>query len=143
MLMLLGLTAVLFAADPFVGTWKLNAAKSKYKTGAPLKDQTLTIVAEGNDLHITLKGTSAAGQPVTSDYTVPASGGTGKIVTSYYDGITAKIINANERETTFTKGGKSVYTARSKVNGKTLTITAKGTNAAGQPVEGTAVYDAQ
>jgi hypothetical protein len=27
----------------FIGTWKLNPAKSKYKTGAPAKEQTVLI----------------------------------------------------------------------------------------------------
>jgi len=40
---LLGLAAVLIAADPFAGTWKLNLEKSKYKTGSPPKEQTATI----------------------------------------------------------------------------------------------------
>jgi len=29
----LGLAAILVAAEPFAGTWKLNSAKTKYKTG--------------------------------------------------------------------------------------------------------------
>jgi hypothetical protein len=46
---LLGLAATLVAAEPFAGTWKLNHDKSKYKTGAPAKEQTVTITeADGN-----------------------------------------------------------------------------------------------
>jgi hypothetical protein len=36
----LGLAGVLVAADPFAGTWSLNTAKTKYKTGAPAQEQT-------------------------------------------------------------------------------------------------------
>jgi len=53
--------------------------------------------------------------------------------------------NANERETSFTKGGKVVYTAKAKrsANGKTMTVAVKGTNASGQTVDGTNFYEKQ
>jgi hypothetical protein len=47
---LLGLAALLIAAEPFAGTWKLNLEKSKYKTGTAPKEQTLTITEAGSDL---------------------------------------------------------------------------------------------
>ena len=39
---LFGLAAVLIAAEPFAGTWKLNTAKSKYTPGPPPKSATIT-----------------------------------------------------------------------------------------------------
>jgi hypothetical protein len=45
----LALTAVVFAADNNVGTWKLNLAKSKYSPGPAPKSQTLKIEAWGED----------------------------------------------------------------------------------------------
>jgi hypothetical protein len=47
---LLGFAALLMAADPFAGAWSLNTAKTKYKTGTPAKEQTLTITETGSDL---------------------------------------------------------------------------------------------
>jgi hypothetical protein len=41
--MFLAVAAALVAADPFVGAWKLNPAKSKFKTGVAPKEQTVTI----------------------------------------------------------------------------------------------------
>jgi hypothetical protein len=43
------------------------------------------------------------------------------------------------------KGGKTVYTAHSKVSadGNSLSVHSKGVNALGQTVDGTAVYDKQ
>ena len=35
------------AKDPFIGTWKLNAAKSKFNPGPGPKSQTVTIGADG------------------------------------------------------------------------------------------------
>jgi hypothetical protein len=138
----LALVMTLVAADSYVGTWKLDPAKTKYKTGSAPKEQTVTISESGGDLDIVVKGTAADGSPVSSHYTVPAAGGTGKIIEStVYDGISNKRIGPNERETSYMKGGKVVYTVHSNVSsdGKTLTTHVKGLNAKGQMVEGTNV----
>ena len=37
-LMILTPAIALMAADPFIGAWKLNAAKSKVKTGTPYQE---------------------------------------------------------------------------------------------------------
>src|SRR3954471_10507817 len=129
--MLLACGMALFAASPYVGTWKLDPAKSKFKSGSALKEQSVTISEAGSDLDIVVKGVAANGTPVSSHYTVPAAGGTGKILeSSAYDGISNKRISDNERETSYTKDGKVVYTVHSKVSadGKTLTTNVKGLN---------------
>ena len=63
---LLGFAAVLVAAEPFTGTWKLNTEKSKYKTGAPAKEQTVTITEADSNLDVTIKGTAQDGTPISS-----------------------------------------------------------------------------
>jgi surface antigen len=142
---LFAFTATLIAADPFAGTWKLNSAKTKYKTGTPPKEQTVTFSEEGSTLHVMVKGTSSDGKTMSSHFTVPIAGGSGKIIESPYEAVSGKNISPNERETTFSKGGKVVYTATAKrsADGKTLTVTVKGTNVVGQSVDGAAVYDKQ
>jgi hypothetical protein len=142
---LVAFAATLIAADPFTGTWKLNSAKTKYKTGMPPKEQTVTFSEEGSDLHVVVTGTSSDGKPISTHFSVPAAGGTGKIIESPYEAVSSKNISANERETDFSKGGKVVYTAKAKrsANGKTLTVTVKGTNPTGQSVAGANVYDKQ
>lgn len=92
-----------------------------------------------------LKGTAGNGAPVSAHYTVPANGGTGKIVEAPYDAVSSKRLNARESEITYSKGGKVSYTTHSKVSkdGKTVTVASKGTNAAGQTVDGITVYDKQ
>jgi hypothetical protein len=40
--LLLCVTAVVSAADPFVGVWKVDVAKSLYRTGTPPKSMTVT-----------------------------------------------------------------------------------------------------
>jgi hypothetical protein len=142
---LMAFAGALIAADPFVGTWKLNSAKTKYKTGMPPKEQTVTFSEEGSDLHVMVKGTSSDGQAISTHFTVPTAGGMGKIIESPYEAVSAKSVNANERDTSFSKGGKVVYTAKAKVSsdGKTITVSVKGTNPSGQIVDGTNFYDKQ
>jgi hypothetical protein len=136
----------LVAASPYVGTWKLDPAKSKYKTGSAPKEQTVAISESAGDLHVVVKGVASNGTPISSHTVVPAAGGAGKIVESTaYDGVSNKRVSESERETSYSKGGKVIYTVHSKVSadGKTLTTHAKGMTAAGQMVEGTNVYSKQ
>lgn len=146
MLALLGFAATLFAADPFVGTWKMNPAKTKYKVGTAPKEQSVTITESGGDLTIKVAGTAADGKKISISYTVPSAGGTGKILeSSSYDGISGKRLGPNEREISYMKGGKAVYTTRSKVSadGNVLSVSVKGVNAVGQTVDAEVAYDKQ
>ena len=61
------------------------------------------------------------------------------------DVVSMKRIDASTTERTWKKAGKVTNTARRVVSkdGKTLTITSKGTNAQGQPVNDVEVYDKQ
>jgi hypothetical protein len=65
-LLILGALALVAADDPFVGTWKLNIAKSKFSPGPPLQSQTVTI---GADNKVEVSGTDAKGQTVNWSYT--------------------------------------------------------------------------
>lgn len=146
MLVLLVFGSTLCAADPFVGTWKMNPAKTKYTMGTAPKEQTVTITETGSDLHVKVAGIAADGSKISVGYSVPAAGGTGKMMaSSAYDGISGKRIGANEREMSYMKGGKSVYTARSKIStdGNSLTVATKGLNPMGQTVDANVVYDKQ
>ena len=133
------------AAYLFVGTWKLNPAKSKFKAGAPFQEATLTISESGTDDDVALKGTAANGAPFSIHYSLPGNGGTGKIVEAAFDAVSGKLLNARENRITQSKGGKVLYTVHSKVSkdGKTLTVAHKGTSAAGQTVDGVWVFDKQ
>jgi hypothetical protein len=146
MLVLLVFASTLCAADPFVGTWKMNPAKTKYTVGTAPKEQTVTITETGSNLNVKVAGTAADGSKISIGYTVPSAGGAGKMVeSSAYDGISGKRIGANEREMSYMKGGKSVYTAHSKLSadGNSLSVATKGLNPMGQTVDANVVYDKQ
>ena len=140
-----GFATGLMAADPFIGTWNMNSAKSKYSVGTAPKEQTVTIAETGSDLDVTVKGTSSDGTAFTSHYTVPAAGGEGKIIESRYDAVSGKRMGSNQRDVTYTKGGKVALTAHSRISGggKTMTVTVKGTDMVGKPEDAVLVFDKQ
>src|SRR5579864_5436981 len=126
--------SLLLAQDnPFVGTWKLNVAKSKYDPGPAPQSQTRTWDASGM---VMVNGINAAGKPTSYGYPIKGDGmeyPTMGSVPNTADKISTKKIDANTFEANFTKAGKHVETATFKVSkgGKTLTITAKGATDAG------------
>ena len=150
--MWLGLAAVIVVpvlaqADPQVGVWKLNVAKSKYSPGPVPTSATTTIEAVG-------KGTK-----VSVDQTMPDGSKRQWSVTADYDGkdtpvvgnnpdadtIARTRVNASTVRTVSKKGGKVTTTQTSAVSadGKTRTVTTKGVNAKGQTVNNVAIYDRQ
>ena len=151
-IMILGVAAgsfLLAQGNPFVGTWKLNVAKSKYSPGPAPKSTTRTVEAQGSGEKVTNEGTAADGSHISYSYTLTYDGkdspvsGTGPA--SGFDSINLKRIDANTTEGTTKKAGKVLTTTRAVVSkdGKVLTITAKGTNAKGQALSNVLVYDKQ
>ena len=142
-------TGVLLAqSDPFVGTWKLNTAKSKYSLSPAPQNMTQTVEAQGNGVKVSSEGTAADGSHTAYSYTANYDGkdspisGTGP---AGADAIALKSINPNTTTLTLKKAGKVIRTGRSVISkdGKVRTITAKGTNANGQPGSDVIVYDKQ
>src|ERR1700758_2201163 len=57
-----------FAADPEMGTWKLNEAKSKIAPGMP-KNHTVVYEAAGDSVKITVDGTDKDGKATHNEWT--------------------------------------------------------------------------
>ena len=132
-IMLAAGSVLLAQNNPFVGTWKLNVASSKYDPGPAPQSQTRTWDAAGM---VMVNGVGATGKPISYGYTVNGDGKeypTMGSVPNTADKLTTKKIDANTFEANFTKAGKHVETATFKVSngGKTLTIMAKGATDAG------------
>jgi hypothetical protein len=133
--------------DPFVGTWRLNVAKSKYSPGPAPKSQTSTYEAAGPGYKVTVKGEPASGAAQLWSYTSSLDGKdtpiTGNNPNS--DMVAVKRIDALTLESVNKKGGKVTTTQRNVVaaDGKTRTVTTTGTDAQGQKVSNVAVYEKQ
>jgi hypothetical protein len=136
----------ILAADPNTGIWKLNTAKTRYSTGQPPKDQITTIQHDGQNYVVSVNGTAPGGAPIVFRYTTPIKGGSGTVQEStVYDSVLCKRISQTVRDLKYMKSGKermSIHAVTSE-DGKTMTATVKGTDPAGNPVEGVVLYDKQ
>lgn len=145
MVVVLAAGSLLLAQEnPFVGTWKLNVAKSKYVPGPAPQSQTRTWDAGGM---VMVNGINAAGKSLSYGYTIKDDGKeypTMGSIPNTADKIMSKKVDANTYEATFTKAGKQVEVTSFKISngGKTLTIHAKGTTDAG-PFDNLQVWEKQ
>lgn len=122
------------ARDPVLGNWGLNLEKSKFEgIPAPAK-RTMTFTAIGDGIkHIT--ATLPAGVPGVvvagaNEYTAKYGGPPVFIQGSFLDTVELKRIDARTVERIGKVAGMVVetYTRVLSADGKTLTITTKGTN---------------
>ena len=140
------LAGSLLAADPSVGTWKLNVSKS---TSADVKELTL-VKREVNNGMIELveTGTLKDGSKISDKFSHPQQGG---IVTSLAakpaEGVLSvvTIIDAADICLTTMHNGKQVQIQHAVVNkdGKSMKITTKGMDEKGKPFETISIFDKQ
>ena len=146
-ILLLSLACVLLAqGDPFLGTWKLNGAKSKFIPGPARKSETRMVVSGPNGMKVSVKRINGDGSTQEFEYTSNLDNKTYPIVGDGPEGadsIAANLAAPNTIHSTLKKGGKAIATATLSVSadGKTLTITSKGIQADGKQFSNVAVYD--
>lgn len=137
--------AVLFAAltagsvllaqnNPFVGTWKLDVASSKFMPGPAPQSQMRTVDAAGKMM---VESVGATGKSSSYGYTLRGDGKeypTIGAIPNTAETIVSKKVNANSYEAKFIKAGKQVEVTTFAVSngGKTLTIHAKGSSPSGE-----------
>ncbi len=153
LLAILGLSSVLWAGDPIIGTWKLNTAKSKFSPAilrgqAPLKEAIMTIRELGEQIEIIYKGMRTDGSPVLQQSTFPREGGVLKYQTgSPGDGVAVIFTRFDPYNGCFTRlqDGKQVYVNVTFISkdGKIQQDDYKGTDARGIAFEQTVVYERQ
>jgi len=143
------LTSVaLWGANPFVGVWKMNPAKSKYTADHPApKSLTATIREQPDGIVVDdAAGEDAKGNPIHAHYTAkfdgkdyPLSGAADA------DTVNIRRIDENTIESTRKKKGQVINTIRSVVSadGKTRTSTWSGKDSTGNPETWTVVLDKQ
>jgi hypothetical protein len=137
--------ALCFAADPNMGTWKLNDAKSKIGPGAT-KNTTVVYAAAGDSVKITVDGIDKDGKAMHNVWTgkfdgkdYPATGD------PTYDTRSYKKVNDRTLDMTVKKGDKVTGTGRVVVaaDGKSREVTLSVADSSGKQVKSTAVYDKQ
>ncbi len=132
-----------FAQKGFMGTWKLNEAKSKLAPGA-VKNNTVVYEPSGDTVKITVDGKDASGNPVHIEWTGKFDG-KDYPVTGDPNSDTRSYIWRSEHHLTLKgkKGGKVTTTGTIALSpdGKSRTVTSTVTDAQGKKVKSTAVYD--
>jgi hypothetical protein len=134
------------ASDPRIGTWKLNLAKSKYSPGPAPQALTVKVEPSGQGEKVTTEFVNADATRTTTEYTANFDGKDSPLTGSAIaDTVSLKRTNARTTVRTDKKGGKVVQTLRRVVSqdGKTMTVTTKGTNAQGQAVNNVGVFEKQ
>ncbi len=137
--------AACFAADPQMGTWKLNEAKSKIKPGTR-KNTTVVYEAAGDKVKITADGIDAKGKATRSVWTgrfdgrdYPVVGDSSSDARSYKkrDDRTAEFNTMNHGR--LIGSGRVVVSA----DGKSRVVFVSGTDPDGKPFKNVAVYEKQ
>src|SRR6266581_7453211 len=135
--------AACFAANPHMGTWKLNEAKSKLVPG--MGKNTMVVYAEQKDkIKVTVDGVDKDGKATHSVWVgkfdgkaYPSKGNMSWNSAAY------KMVNDRTNDITTMKDGKIVWSGKITVaaDGKSRTVTMNGTDASGKKFSGKAVYN--
>jgi len=133
----------LLAADPFVGTWKLERAKS---TGTLPKEELVEIQERGKMLAVTVTIVlpGADDETLRIRYSAPAAGGAGQVAEGPYNGVVLRRIDTKTMETVYLMDGKegrsmSVVIAK---DGKSMISNGRSLGS-GEPVEWNMCFEKQ
>jgi hypothetical protein len=149
-----GLVMTAYAADPFCNnTMKLNLAKSKYTAAPqpPPKEMTGVCTIKGDAYDVVIKGTDAKGEAISVHQMTPIHGGPIKFIEGgppAASGITVtekRIDDFTRESVATTKDGKEVGRTRMVMSkdGKTMSITVKGVDPQGKPMDFVEVFEKQ
>ena len=141
----LAAVAVAFAADPNVGSWKLNEAKSKIAAGAP-KNQTVVYTAVGDSYKCVVDGVDGTGKAAHNEWTGKFDGKDYPVTGNpASDTRSLKLASPGHYVLSNGKDGKTIVTGTVEfsADNKTRTLTTHMTDAAGKKVTSIAVYERQ
>lgn len=137
------------APDAWVGTWKLNLAKSKYEPAnlAPKSQTIKQDAAAGGAVKTAVDVVDAQGKTQHQEYMVTFDS-KAVAIPGAADANTTRVykrIDSRSYEYVQSVAGKPTVTVRTVVSadGKTRTLTTTGRNAQGQTINSVAVYERQ
>lgn len=130
--------------ESIIGTWKMDVTKSRLDGPTP-RSELRTYVAGAQGIKATKKGIDSAGKPYLVEWLISYDGQDRPIANPDADSVSRRMIDPYTSEYTLKKAGKVVTVGRRRISrdGKTMTITAKGNNAKGQPLDTIEVFERQ
>jgi hypothetical protein len=137
--------AVGFAADPNVGSWKLNEAKSKIAAGAP-KNLTVVYTPAGDSYKCVVDGVDGTGKATHNEWTGKFDGKAYPVTGDpAADTRSLKMTSPGHYALTNAKDGKTIVTGTVEFSAdkNTRTLMTHMTDAAGKKLTSVAVYDRQ
>jgi hypothetical protein len=132
-----------FAANPHLGTWKFNEAKSKMPAGMG-KNTTVVYAEQKDEIKVTVDGADKDGKSTHSVWVGKFDGKSYPVKGNLpYTSVAYKMVNDRTNDITTWKDGKIVWSGRIEVakDGKSRTVTINATDDKGKKVKGKAVYD--
>ena len=133
--------------NPFIGTWRLNIAKSKYSPAPGPRSSTTRIEATSNGVKYTVDQMSGVGESQHWEFSGAYDGKDNKVNGANPNGDTVALtrVDANTVQQVNKLAGKVTTTQVAVVSAdrRTRTLTTTGTNLQGQAVSSVAVYDRQ
>ena len=130
-------------ATAYLGTWKLNEAKSKLAAGAPKNTTVVYSAAGDNMVKIVTDGMDAAGKATHSEWTGKFDGKDYKVTgTTEYDTRSYMPAGKHSLSMAIKKGDKTVITGKVTIasDGKSRTVSTSG---AEPSMNNEAVYEKQ
>jgi hypothetical protein len=137
--------AACFAANPQMGTWKLNEAKSKITPGTG-KNTMVVYEAAGDKVKVTVNGIDAKGKATRSQWTGKFDGKDYPVIgDSTSDARSYKQRDDRNAEFNVMNHGRLIGSGRIMVSaaGKSRTVVTSGTDRDGKAFKNIAVYDKQ
>jgi hypothetical protein len=139
------LTTTIWAADPSLGTWKLNLRRSEFHPGPAFQSETRTYEVEKDGVKVTIRTVDGKGRQATSIYLTTPDGQQHAVSGSGgpADTVALKRIDEFTAESTLMHAGKEIAKTTRVVseNGKIMTITYNGFDPEGSRVNYTLVFD--
>jgi len=165
-LLLTGSHLVAQDADPIIGTWVLNVAKSTFSPGPAPRSESRTFIKETlqtkvtgsgsaeprtyrsvrQEINATSQGVDEQGQPTTREWTI-VDDGRDRPITGDPDAdmLSLTRIDAFTSALTLKRAGRVVITGTQAISrdGKLMTVTTDGVNARGTAIRNVLVFEKQ
>ena len=144
-------TTLLAADNPFLGTWKLNTAKSKSSPTPVAQSMTVKFEADGESVRRTVTGLDGQGKPIMQGgpkgSSIPWDGKDHGVEVPEGPPMTVAVkrVNDHHNDVVVKQNGKVITNVRSVVSkdGKTMTNTIDGVNEKGEKFHQVEVLEKQ